>query len=241
MLLIPAIDLKQGRCVRLRQGDLNQETVYSEDPVAMACHWEALGATWLHLVDLDGAVSGTLQNHLVIEQIVARTHLRIQVGGGIRDLQAIEHWLHLGVRRVVLGTAAVQNPALVEEACQLFPGQIAVALDTSKGLVAVKGWKEVTEFKATTLAQYYSQRGVAALIVTDIQRDGTLEGPNLHETKKLAGQSDIPVILSGGVGNLADLAQIKSLEPYGVIGVIVGRALYSGALDFQAGKRLLEE
>jgi phosphoribosylformimino-5-aminoimidazole carboxamide ribotide isomerase len=220
---------------------MTQETVYSEDPVAMARHWEALGATWLHVVDLDGAVTGTAHNREMVEQIVRETHLHPQVGGGIRDLQAIERWLHLGVHRVVLGTAAVQNPHILEEACQHFPGQIAVAIDTQKGRVAVKGWTEVTELDAVTFAHCCACQGVAALVVTDIQRDGTLEGPNLDQTKQLAAQVTVPVILSGGIGSLADLKQVKHLESHGVIGVIVGRALYSGAIDFQASKRILED
>ncbi|RMF88805.1 MAG: 1-(5-phosphoribosyl)-5-[(5-phosphoribosylamino)methylideneamino]imidazole-4-carboxamide isomerase [Nitrospinota bacterium] len=241
MLLIPAIDLKGGKCVRLRQGDLSQETVYSDDPVAMARHWEEQGATWLHLVDLEGAVSGSAQNREAITRIVEATRLQVQLGGGIRDLETIRHWLELGVERVVLGTVAVQNPSLVAEACQHFPGRIAVALDIFQGRVAIKGWREVSEIDALALAHFCAECGVTALIITDIQRDGMLQGPNLQMTEAFASQLEVPVILSGGISTLEDLQRVKALHTCGVVGVIVGRALYAGTIDFRQGKRILEE
>jgi phosphoribosylformimino-5-aminoimidazole carboxamide ribotide isomerase len=233
MLVIPAIDLKEGRCVRLEQGLMDKDTVYSEDPAAQARSWQEQGGELLHLVDLDGAFAGVPKNRAAIEAIVAAIGIPTELGGGIRDLVTIEAYLALGIGRVILGTVAKENPALVAEACQLFPGRIVVGIDAKDGLVAVRGWADVTAKRATELAQEMEGLGVAAIIYTDIARDGMLQGPNLEATRRLAESLTIPVIASGGVSSLRDIENLMAIEAAGVTGVITGKAIYTGALDLR--------
>jgi phosphoribosylformimino-5-aminoimidazole carboxamide ribotide isomerase len=233
MLVIHAIDLKEGRCVRLEQGLMDKDTVYSEDPAAQARSWQEQGGELLHLVDLDGAFAGVPKNRAAIEAIVAAIGIPTELGGGIRDLVTIEAYLALGIGRVILGTVAKENPALVAEACQLFPGRIVVGIDAKDGLVAVRGWADVTAKRATELAQEMEGLGVAAIIYTDIARDGMLQGPNLEATRRLAESLTIPVIASGGVSSLRDIENLMAIEAAGVTGVITGKAIYTGALDLR--------
>jgi phosphoribosylformimino-5-aminoimidazole carboxamide ribotide isomerase len=232
MRIIPAIDLKNGKCVRLLQGDLAAETVYADDPVDAARRWEAAGATLLHVVDLEGAVRGEPAHQAVIARILAAVRIPVQLGGGLRDRPTVERALEAGVARVVIGTEAIRNPALIDELCRAAPGRIAVGIDARDGKVAIQGWTETTAFDAVQLARRFEQSGVAALIFTDIRRDGMQTGPNIDQTRALAAAVRIPVIASGGVGGLEDIRRLLPLEPLGVEGVIVGRALYSGALRF---------
>jgi phosphoribosylformimino-5-aminoimidazole carboxamide ribotide isomerase len=231
MILFPAIDLKDGQCVRLRQGDMGQATVFSVDPAAQARKFEAQGFQWLHLVDLDGAFAGKPVNALAVAQIVRAVRIPIQLGGGIRNLATIEAWLGEGITRVILGTAAVRDPALVRNACRAFPGRIAVGIDARDGKVAIEGWAETSEMTALDLARSFEDAGVAAIVYTDIARDGVLEGLNLEATRALAEAVSIPVIASGGLASIDDVARL--LEPrYAMLaGAIVGRALYDGRLD----------
>lgn len=228
MTIYPAIDLKKGRCVRLRQGDPNQETVFSDDPVAMARHWVEQGAEWLHLVDLDGAFAGNPQNAQAIEAIAKSLSIPIQLGGGLRSIEQIRAAFKLGIRRAIIGTAALENPKLVPEACLEFPDQIAVGIDARNGFVAIRGWKVISDKLAKELAFEMEDLGVSVIIYTDIKRDGTLEGPNLEAIQSLAGSLTIPVIASGGVSSLEDITAIRQISDSGVEGVIVGRALYEG-------------
>lgn len=228
MILYPAIDLKGGQCVRLVQGDMERATVYNSDPVAQARAWETAGFPWIHIVDLDGAVGGAPANAHAVRNILATVRIPVQLGGGIRTLAQIRHWLEAGVSRVILGTAAVRTPDVVREACAAFPGRIVLGLDTRDGFVAVDGWTEVSGLPAAELAREMEQAGVAAIIHTDIARDGTGEGLNLDQTRKLARAVGIPLIASGGVGSLEDLRAVRAAEPDGVEGVILGRALYDG-------------
>jgi phosphoribosylformimino-5-aminoimidazole carboxamide ribotide isomerase len=231
MILFPAIDLKDGQCVRLRQGDMAQATVFSVDPGAQARSFEGQGFQWLHLVDLDGAFAGKPVNALAVAQIVRSVKIPIQLGGGIRNLATIDAWLGEGITRVILGTAAVRNPELVRKACRAFPGRIAVGIDARDGKVAIEGWAETSEMTALDLARRFEDAGVAALIYTDIARDGVLEGLNLEATRALAEAVAIPVIASGGLASIDDVARL--LEPrYAMLaGAIAGRALYDGRLD----------
>ncbi|MBW2505135.1 MAG: 1-(5-phosphoribosyl)-5-[(5-phosphoribosylamino)methylideneamino]imidazole-4-carboxamide isomerase [Deltaproteobacteria bacterium] len=233
MIVIPAIDLKDGKCVRLEQGLMERDTVYSDDPAAMALHWQNEGGELLHLVDLDGAFAGKPKNQDAIKAIVDTISIPLELGGGIRDLQTIEAYLDLGVGRVILGTVAKEQPSLVAEACRAFPGRIVVGIDAKEGLVAVRGWAEVTEKKATELAQEMEAFGVAAIIYTDIARDGMMQGPNLEATKALAEAISIPVIASGGVSRLEDIHNLLAIESSGIEGVITGKAIYSGALNLR--------
>ena len=233
MIVLPAIDLKNGQCVRLEQGLMEKDTVYSDDPAAMARHWQDEGGEFLHLVDLDGAFAGVPKNREAIEAIVAAVDIPTELGGGIRDLETIEAYLKLGVDRVILGTVAKENPALVAEACRRFPGQIVVGIDAKNGLVAVRGWAEVTEKKAIDLAREMEDFGVTAIIYTDIARDGMMQGPNLEATAALAESISIPVIASGGVSSLDDIRNLLQIEASGVEGVITGKAIYSGALNLR--------
>ncbi|MBW2452122.1 MAG: 1-(5-phosphoribosyl)-5-[(5-phosphoribosylamino)methylideneamino]imidazole-4-carboxamide isomerase [Deltaproteobacteria bacterium] len=233
MIVIPAIDLKDGKCVRLEQGLMERDTVYSDDPAAMALHWQSEGGELLHLVDLDGAFAGKPKNQDAIKAIVDTISIPLELGGGIRDLQTIEAYLDLGVGRVILGTVAKEQPSLVAEACRAFPGRIVVGIDAKEGLVAVRGWAEVTEKKATELAQEMEAFGVAAIIYTDIARDGMMQGPNLEATKALAEAISIPVIASGGVSRLEDIHNLLAIESSGIEGVITGKAIYSGALNLR--------
>lgn len=235
MLIIPAIDLKDGRCVRLQQGDMDSATVFSEDPVAMAQHWRNLGAKRLHIVDLNGAVAGKPRNEKVIREMVQAVGdaLPIQLGGGIRDLDTIERYLDVGVSYIIIGTAAVKNPGFLHDACYAFPGHIMVGLDAKEGKVAVEGWSKLTGHDVLDLAKKFEDYGTEALIYTDIGRDGMLTGVNLDATRKLAQALRIPVIASGGLGSLADVQAVCDLYSDGVVGAIAGRALYEGKFDFK--------
>jgi len=237
MILYPAIDLKDGHCVRLLRGDMAEATVFGDDPAAQAAAFQAAGCAWLHLVDLNGAFAGQPVNADAVEAILARVTVPCQLGGGIRDMATIEMWLEKGLARVILGTVAVENPALVREAARAFPGKIAVGIDARKGRVATKGWAVETEILATDLARSFEDAGVAALIYTDIDRDGAMQGPNIVATEALARAVTIPVIASGGVSSLSDLTALRAT---GVIaGAISGRALYDGAIDLAEALRLL--
>jgi phosphoribosylformimino-5-aminoimidazole carboxamide ribotide isomerase len=240
MILYPAIDLKDGRCVRLLRGEMAAATVYAEDPAAQARAFAAAGCRWLHLVDLNGAFAGRPVNAPAVEAILAAVSLPVQLGGGIRDMGTIEAWLGKGVRRVILGTVAVRDPALVREAARRFPGRIAVGIDARGGRVAVAGWAETTEIDALDLARSFEDAGVAALIYTDIERDGALAGPNIEATAALARAVAIPVIASGGISSLDDLRALKACGAP-LDGVICGRALYDGRIDVAEAVSLLED
>ncbi len=233
MFTIPAVDIKSGKCVRLVQGRMDKEIIYSDDPADMAKKWEDLGASLLHLVDLDGAVEGKSVNMEVIKKILSNINVPVEVGGGVRDLHTVKAYIDMGVNRIVLGTVAKENPDFVREICEKYPGQIAVGIDAKDGLVAVRGWVEETEQKASELAKQFEGCGVSAIIFTDIMRDGTLTGPNIERTRELAESIDIPVIASGGVSDLNDVKKTLQLKKSGVIGVIVGRALYDGRVKFE--------
>ena len=230
MIVIPAIDLKEGKCVRLEQGLMERDTVFCDNPGEQALAWQQQGAELLHIVDLDGAFAGAPKNRTAIEAIVSALAIPTQLGGGIRDLPTIEAYLSLGIGRVILGTAAQRNPELVEEACRLFPGRIVVGIDAKNGMVAVQGWAEVTGVTAIDLAKKFEGFGVAAIIYTDISRDGMMQGPNIAATRELAEAITIPVIASGGVSTLADITNLMAIESSGVTGVITGKAIYTGAI-----------
>ena len=228
MILYPAIDLKDGACVRLLRGDMDAATVFGTDPAAQAARFAAAGARWLHLVDLNGAFAGRPVNGEAVQAILQAVDLPVQLGGGIRDMGTIEGWLGRGVARVILGTVAVENPDLVAEAAAAFPGRIAVGIDARGGRVATRGWAEQTGIAATDLARRFEDAGVAAIIYTDIDRDGAMQGPNVAATHALARAVSIPVIASGGVSSLADLIALR--DAGSIAGAISGRALYAGAL-----------
>ena len=230
LTLYPAIDLKDGACVRRVQGDMDRATVFSDDPPGQARAFAAMGFSWLHVVDLNGAFAGRAVNGEAVSGILAAADLKVQLGGGIRDLAAIERWLEAGVTRVILGTVAQRDPQLVREACRLFPNQVAVGIDARGGMVAVDGWAEVTETRAVDLALAFEDAGVAAVIYTDIERDGAMSGLNVEATAALAEAVTTPVIASGGVTSLADLQGLKMVAGSGIEGVISGRALYDGRL-----------
>ncbi len=237
--LIPAIDLKAGQCVRLKQGRMEDATVYGSNAGEMAAHWQALGAKRLHVVDLDGAFAGKPANRDAIRDICEVMNIPVQLGGGLRDLTMIEGMLNLGVDRVILGSIAISNPAIVKEACAAFPGQICVGIDAKGGLVAVHGWDDVTDVKAVDLARQFEDDGVAAIIYTDIARDGMLSGPNIEETSHLAKAVSIPVIVSGGVASMADVRACAEHVQDGIAGAITGRAIYENTLDFAAAMKEL--
>jgi phosphoribosylformimino-5-aminoimidazole carboxamide ribotide isomerase len=239
MILFPAIDLKDGNAVRLLRGEMEQATIFNPDPAAQAESFAAQGYEWLHLVDLNGAFAGKPVNGAAVEAILSRVSLPAQLGGGIRDMETIEYWLSRGIARVILGTVAVKNPALVKEACKAFPGKVAVGIDARNGYVAVEGWAETSELKALDLALKFEDCGVAAIIYTDIDRDGAMGGVNVESTADLASHLTTPVIASGGVSSIADLAALKEVEDTGIIGVISGRALYDGRIDPAAALALL--
>ncbi len=240
MLVIPAVDIKGGRCVRLFQGQMDKETFYSDDPAAMARKWAAKGAKRIHVVDLDGAVSKRPVNLEPVKEIVKSAGVKIQVGGGIRDMETIRMYLDLGVDRVIIGTEAARNPEFVEEACARFPGSIVVGIDAKNGLVSIEGWTRTMDLKAVDLAKRFEESGVAAIHFTDIERDGTKVGPNITATRELARAVSIPVIASGGVSSLDDIVALRKLEQDGVTGVIVGRALYDGRFDLTDAIRVAE-
>ena len=233
MLIIPAIDLKDGRCVRLFQGDMDQETVYFDNPLAAARHWVAEGATFLHIVDLNGAVAGRPVHTQEVTTICGVAGLLVELGGGLRSMGAVQAALDLGVSRVVIGTAACDNAALLQTLCKKFPGKIVVGIDARQGKVAVKGWKETTAMEAVELAKRCQGDGASRIIYTDISRDGTRDGVNLDETLKIARAVTIPIIASGGVATLDDIRKLLPLEKDGVEGVVVGRALYNGAFKYK--------
>jgi phosphoribosylformimino-5-aminoimidazole carboxamide ribotide isomerase len=242
VLLIPAIDLKDGRCVRLRQGRMDEETVFSDDPVEMAARWVGEGARRLHLVDLNGAFAGMPVNGEAIRAIAARfPELPIQVGGGIRDESTIEAYLAAGVRYCIIGTQAVKEPDLVARACKSFRGRIIVGLDAKEGQVAIKGWAEVTEHRVEDLARRFEGDGVAAIVYTDIGRDGMMTGPNIQATRALAELIATPVIASGGITHLDDVRALAENAGSGIVAAITGRAIYEGSLDFAAGQRLADQ
>ncbi len=238
MLLIPAIDLKDGHCVRLKQGEMEGATVFSEDPVSMARHWVAQGARRLHLVDLNGAFAGKPKNEAVIKAIVSAVSddIPVQLGGGIRDLDTIERYLDDGVSYVIIGTAAVKNPGFLHDACSAFGGHIIVGLDAKEGKVAVDGWSKMTGHDVVDLARKFEDYGVEAVIYTDIGRDGMLGGVNVEATVRLAQALRIPVIASGGIAAMTDIEQLCAVEGEGIMGAITGRAIYEGTLDFQAAQ-----
>src|ERR671919_131019 len=238
MLIIPAIDLKDGRCVRLYQGDMDKETVYFDNPVDAARHWIDEGATFLHIVDLNGAVEGRPVHTHEIAAICKQSGLRVELGGGLRSIEAVEAALDLGVSRVVIGTAAYDNAEFLQALCKKFPGKVVVGIDARQGKVAVKGWKETTSMDAVELAKRCEQDGASRIIYTDISRDGTREGVNMNETLKIARSVEIPVIASGGVSTLDDIRRLIPLEKEGVEGVIVGKALYAGAFTFKNAIKL---
>ena len=243
MLLIPAIDLKDGRCVRLRQGDLDDATVFSEDPAAMATQWLDQGARRLHLVDLNGAVAGTPKNQAAIKAIIRAMgdEIPVQIGGGIRDLNTIERYLDNGISYVIIGTAAVKDPGFLRDACSAFPGNIIVGLDARDGKVATDGWSKLTRHDVVDMARKFEDYGVEAIIYTDIGRDGMLSGVNIDATVHLARNVNIPIIASGGVTDLRDIEALCSVEHEGVQGAILGRSLYEGTLDFAAAQDLADE
>lgn len=230
MIVYPAIDLKDGQCVRLRQGDLGQSTVFNSDAAAQARSFETAGFRWLHVVDLNGAVAGSSVNASAVQAILAAVKIPVQLGGGIRDLAAIEAWLAAGIHRVILGTAAVRNPALVRESAQRFPGRIAVGIDARNGMVAVDGWTADAGIAAAELALRYEGAGISAIIFTDIVRDGMLQGVNVEATAEIASAVSIPVVASGGVRSVDDIRRLK-MSGAPIAGVIIGRALYDGRID----------
>jgi len=231
MILFPAIDLKQGKCVRLLRGDMQSATVFNDDPAAQAAIFAAQGFSWIHVVDLDGAVSGGSVNTEAIRGIIKACRLPVQLGGGIRSLHAIEHWLEVGVHRVILGTVAITNENLLREAARNFPGRVVVGIDAREGRVAIQGWGEGTDVGAVDLARRLEDAAISGIIYTDIARDGTGLGLNLRETALVASATKVPVIASGGVGSLDDLRQLQSLAHPNIVGAICGRALYDGRLN----------
>lgn len=241
MLLIPAIDLKDGQCVRLRQGRMDDTTVFSPNPVDVAQGWVDAGARRLHLVDLNGAFAGQPVNGEVVRAIAAKfPQLPVQIGGGIRDVATIAAYLEAGVQFCIIGTKAVQEPAFVVEVCQQFPGHIIVGIDAKNGKVATDGWAEVSQVEAIDLAKQFEQAGVSAIVYTDIARDGMMTGVNVEETARLAANISIPVIASGGVTNLDDIKALLAVEYQGVIGTILGRSIYEGTIDLAAAQRFVD-
>jgi phosphoribosylformimino-5-aminoimidazole carboxamide ribotide isomerase len=242
MLIIPAIDLKDGSCVRLRQGLMDDSTVYGDDPVIMAKRWVDQGTRRLHLVDLNGAFEGKPVNGEVVTQIAtAYPDLPIQIGGGIRNFETIEHYLQAGVSYLIIGTKAVKEPKFVVEACRLFPGHIIVGLDAKNGLVATDGWAEVSSLKATELAKRFEQDGVESIVYTDISRDGMMQGVNIEATVAMAQASSIPVIASGGVTNIDDIKALSAVADQGILGAITGRAIYEGTLDVAQAQQYCDD
>ena len=239
MILFPAIDLKDGQCVRLKLGDMDQATVFNDDPAAQALSFEAQGFEWLHLVDLNGAFAGRPVNKTAVEAILGAVKIPVQLGGGIRNLGQIEAWLNQGIRRVILGTVALRNPALVREACRVFPGRIAVGIDAKGGRVAVEGWAETSDLSATDLARRFSDAGVSAIIFTDVDRDGILKGLNIDSTLELARAVPIPVIASGGLASMDDIHHLMQSDCRILEGAISGRALYDGRINVPVALGLL--
>ncbi|WP_405378243.1 1-(5-phosphoribosyl)-5-[(5-phosphoribosylamino)methylideneamino]imidazole-4-carboxamide isomerase [Phascolarctobacterium sp.] len=241
MIIYPAIDIRGGRCVRLTEGRFDAETVFADDPAEMALKWAGMGAEWLHLVDLDGALAGEGKNLPVIKRILECVKIPVQLGGGIRNMAAIDKLLELGVTRVILGSAAVKNPALVEEACKKYPGHIAVGIDAKNGDVAIEGWGQGSGVAAVELAKKMAVYGVDKIIFTDISRDGMLSGVNAEATAALAKACGVPVIASGGVASLDDIRNLQKVAEDGIAGCIIGKAIYTGAVDLQDALALAKE
>ena len=241
MIIYPAIDIRGGRCVRLTEGRFDAETVFADDPAEMALKWAGLGAEFLHLVDLDGALAGEGKNVPVIQRILKSVSIPVQLGGGIRNLETIEKLLELGVTRLILGSAAVKNPELVAEACKKYPGHIAVGIDAKNGEVAIEGWGQGSGVAATELAKKMASFGVETIIYTDISRDGMLSGVNVEATAALARACGVPIIASGGVASLDDIRRVKAVEGDGVQGCIIGKAIYTGAVDLKEALALAKE
>lgn len=239
MILFPAIDLKEGRCVRLKQGDMAQATIFNDDPAAQAADFEGQGFQWLHVVDLDGAFAGKPMNAAAVEAILTRVAFPVQLGGGIRDMKTVAGWLEKGIRRVIIGTAAVRDPGFVREAAKAFPGQVAVGIDARDGFVAVEGWAETSSLAAADLGKRFEDAGVAAIIYTDIARDGMLQGINWEGTIALAQAVSIPVIASGGLASMADIERLCAPDAAILEGAITGRALYDGRIDPAAALKRL--
>jgi len=239
MILFPAIDLKNGLCVRLYKGRFEEQTVYGHDPAAVAARWAEAGATWLHLVDLDGSLGDSAANRQALTAIRARVDLKIQLGGGIRSLEIADRWFDLGLDRLIVGTLACENPELTARIAAKYPGRVAVALDAVGDDLRIRGWKESGGLKLLEVAKGLKDLGAALIIYTDVERDGTQDGPNLENTRQVAKISGLPTICSGGIANLGDLAALKPLAADGVIGAISGKALYEGTLDYAAGREVL--
>ena len=240
MIIIPAVDIRQGQCVRLREGKAEAVTVFSDDPARMARQWAAQGAERLHVVDLDGAFEKGPRNYLLIEKLVRSLAIPVQLGGGLRDLKTMERYLNAGVAQIILGTIAQKNPGLAKTACRLFPGRVIIGIDARDNRVAVEGWTEVTVQDPLDLGREYEDWGVRAIIYTDIRRDGTQKGPAQRSTKRLAQALRVPVIAAGGIATLEDVRKMARLEKYGLAGVITGKAIYSGSLDLPEAIRWLK-
>lgn len=238
MIIIPAVDIKQGKCVRLLQGRMEDTTLYSDDPVTMALQWQNQGAELIHVVDLDGAFAKGIRNFDTIKEILAKIDVPIQVGGGVRDMNTIAMYVEAGVSKVIIGSEALYHPELVKEACQGFEGRIVVGIDARDGMVAVEGWSKTSRTKAVDLAREFESCGVAAINFTDIHRDGMQTGPNLEETAALADAVSIPIVASGGVSSIQDIKNLLKIENRGVTGVITGKALYEGSLDLKEALRI---
>lgn len=241
MIIIPAVDIKKGRCVRLFQGRMDKETVFSDNPAAMAKRWEDEGAEIIHVIDLDGAIKKSPQNLNSISNIIDSVNAHIQVGGGIRDKKTVGLLLDLGAERVIIGTEAIKNPNFVKDACKTFPGRIIVGIDARNGFVAIEGWTKTTKIKAVDLAKQFEDCGVAVINFTDIHRDGMQTGPNIVETRRLAEAVSIPVVASGGVSTIEDIKNLLPLKEVGVVGIITGRALYSGSLNLKEAIEIAKE
>jgi len=241
MIIIPAVDIKKGRCVRLFQGRMDKETVFSDDPAAMAKRWGDEGAEIIHVIDLDGAIKKSPQNLNSISKIIDSVNAHIQVGGGIRDKKTVGLLLDLGAERVIIGTEAIKNPNFVKDACKAFPGRIIVGIDARNGFVAIEGWTKTTKTKAVDLAKQFEDCGVAVINFTDIHRDGMQTGPNIDETRLLAEAVSIPVVASGGVSTIEDIKNLLPLKEVGVVGIITGRALYSGSLKLKEAIKIAKE
>ena len=240
MYLLPAIDLKEGKCVRLKQGDMAQTTVFNDDPAAQALEFVTQGAEWIHIVDLDGAFAGKPVNASAVENILKKVSVNIELGGGIRTIETIKMWIDKGVTRVILGTIALRDPDFVKKACREFPDKIAVGIDARDGFVAVEGWAEKSEMTALDLARCFESVGVSAIIYTDVSRDGVLQGPNLPATVQLASSISTPVIVSGGISSLKDIEACKREEKNNIIGVIAGRAVYENRFSVRQAVDLLK-
>jgi phosphoribosylformimino-5-aminoimidazole carboxamide ribotide isomerase len=241
MQLIPAVDIKNGKCVRLSQGKADQETIYSNDPVSMANHWDEEGAETIHVVDLDGAFTGEPANLDLVKEIINSSSINIQVGGGIRTMESIDTYMNFGAARVVLGTIAFKDPKLVETAAKKYPGKIIVGIDARDGNVAIKGWVEVSSKKANEFAKSFENMGVAGFVFTDISRDGMLEGPNIKSVSDFAESTSVPVIASGGVSRLEDISNLQKLMPLGVTGTILGKSLYDKTVNYGEALKLMEK